>query len=96
MGYSPWGHKELDITEHAEHTHTERKISFGNFWGGPYLGQTIPEGKSNIIIFPSLPSFPMKKIAVFSQWLGCSDMCIVGSFSQLWHKLLHDKHFACI
>ena len=27
MGYSPWGHKELDMTEHPPtHTHTERAI----------------------------------------------------------------------
>ena len=22
MGYSPWGHKELDMTEQLKHTHT--------------------------------------------------------------------------
>ena len=25
MGYSPWGHKELDTTERLTHTHTHQK-----------------------------------------------------------------------
>ena len=28
-GYSPWGHKELDATEH---THTQRKPHISNYW----------------------------------------------------------------
>ena len=27
MGYSPWGHKESDMTEATEHTHTHRGLS---------------------------------------------------------------------
>ena len=25
VGYSPWGHKELDVTEQLSHTHTKSK-----------------------------------------------------------------------
>ena len=25
VGYSPWGHKELDTTKSTKHTHTQRK-----------------------------------------------------------------------
>ena len=34
VGYSPWGHKELDITEHSAHTHTQKeKFHLATFWG---------------------------------------------------------------
>ena len=29
MGYSPWGHKELDTTERLTHTHTQLLYSVG-------------------------------------------------------------------
>ena len=28
MGYSPWGHKESDMTEVTEHAHTVNEIIF--------------------------------------------------------------------
>ena len=51
VGYSTWGHKELDRTEWLTHTHTHR-----NFSGGPVV-KNLPAGDMDSI--PSLERFHM-------------------------------------
>ena len=32
MGYSPWGHKESDMSEQLTHTHTHTQLELGLPW----------------------------------------------------------------
>ena len=44
MSYSPWGHKELDMTESLTHTHTHTHTHKG--WGGASNQVSGPKGSS--------------------------------------------------
>ena len=44
MGYSPWDHKELDMTEVTKHAcmHTSGAILTGNFYNKLHLDKQLP------------------------------------------------------
>ena len=72
MGYSPWGCKESDTTEHALiHTHTHRNVLLCWFWGN-HKFSGFP-----LIFFSDLWTS-------FSPLLECSRMWLLGLFSLLY------------
>ena len=57
-GYSPWGHKESDMTERLTHTHfnlfklstPDCNLNANNFWSGSFIHVSLYTSKTHLII----------------------------------------------
>ena len=71
-GYSPWGHKELDITEY---THTHRELSGGH--GLEITAWSLPLPSKSLVTTPEAPK--MRLLMAAGGWMKNATQPMISS-----------------